>query len=67
MQDRLKKGREHLDQMLESFAIHCEPVLPSKDDLAHIRHFCGNTEIASELEAKEVISCKRTGDFHPID
>ena len=25
------------------------------------------TEIASELEAKEVISCKRTGDFHPID
>ena len=55
VQDRLKKGRERLDQMLESFALHCEPVLPPKDDLAAIRHFCGNTEIASELEAKEVI------------
>lgn len=54
LQDRLKKGRERLDNALEEIALLCEPVAPPKDTLAYIRYFCGNTEIPEELKAREV-------------
>ncbi len=54
LQDRLKAGKERLDNALEEIALLCEPVLSPKDILAHIHYFCGNPEIAEELKAKEV-------------
>ena len=45
LQDRLKKGKERLDNALEAIALLCEPVEPPKGELEHIHYFCGNTEI----------------------
>jgi type I restriction enzyme R subunit len=53
LQDRLKKGRERLDNALEALALLCEPVEPPKGALEHIHYFCGNTEIASDLQERE--------------
>jgi type I restriction enzyme R subunit len=53
LQDRLKIGKERLDNALEEIHILCEPVAHPKDTLAYIHYFCGNTEIESELKAKE--------------
>ncbi|HMP73542.1 MAG TPA: HsdR family type I site-specific deoxyribonuclease [Kiritimatiellia bacterium] len=53
LQDRLTKGRERLDDALEKLAILCEPVEPPKGELEHIRYFCGNTEIATDLKDRE--------------
>lgn len=53
LQDRLKKGKEKLDQAIESLILLCEPVPPPKDELEHIHYFCGNTEIASDLKDHE--------------
>jgi type I restriction enzyme R subunit len=53
MQDRLKKGRQRLDIALESLALLCEPVPPPQGELEHIRYFCGNTELPSDLQAHE--------------
>jgi type I restriction enzyme R subunit len=53
LQDRLKKGKERLDQALESLVLLCEPVEPPKGELQHIHYFCGNTEIASDLQDRE--------------
>ena len=53
LQDRLKKGRERLDQALEAIALLCEPVQPPKGELEHIHYFCGNTEIPDDLKEHE--------------
>jgi len=53
LQDRLKKGRERLDNAIESLTLLCEPVKPPKGELEHIHYFCGNTEIPSDLEEHE--------------
>jgi type I restriction enzyme, R subunit len=53
LQDRLKKGKERLDQGLEALALLCEPVEPPKGELEHIHYFCGNTEIPSDLKDHE--------------
>src|SRR5208337_177761 len=53
MQDRLKKGKERLDQALESIELLCEPVQPPKGELEHIHYFCGNTEVPDDLKAHE--------------
>ncbi len=54
LQDRLKAGKERLDNALEEIALLCEPVAPPKDTLAYIHYFCGNPEIPKELKAKEI-------------
>lgn len=54
LQDRLKKGRERLDQAIEQLTLLCEPVELPKSTLEHMRYFCGNTEIPEELKAREV-------------
>jgi type I restriction enzyme, R subunit len=51
--DRLKKGKERLDNAAEAIALLCEPVLPPKDELEHIHYFCGNTEIPADLQERE--------------
>jgi len=38
---------------INTLALLCEPVPPPKGDLQHIHHFCGNTEIADDLKARE--------------
>jgi type I restriction enzyme, R subunit len=53
LQDRLKKGRERLDNALEAIAMLCEPVEPPQGELEHIHYFCGNTEIPDDLKAHE--------------
>src|SRR5512134_213057 len=53
VQDRLKKGRERLDNALETLALLCEPVEMPKGELEHIHYFCGNTEISSDLQERE--------------
>jgi type I restriction enzyme R subunit len=53
LQDRLKKGRERLDEALEALSLLCEPVQPPKGELEHIHYFCGNTEIDDDLKGHE--------------
>ena len=53
LKDRLKKGRERLDNALEAMALLCEPVQPPRGELEHIHYFCGNTEIPDDLKAHE--------------
>ncbi len=53
LKDRLKKGRERLDNALEVIALLCEPVEPPKEELECIRYFCGNTEIPEDLSERE--------------
>jgi type I restriction enzyme, R subunit len=54
LKDRLKKGKERLDEALEAIKALCEPVEPPKDTLTHIRYFCGkNTENPDELKDTE--------------
>ncbi|MBM4422403.1 MAG: HsdR family type I site-specific deoxyribonuclease [Chloroflexi bacterium] len=53
LQDRLKKGKERLEDALETLALLCEPVEPPQGELEHIHYFCGNTEIPSDLKERE--------------
>jgi type I restriction enzyme R subunit len=53
VQDRLKKGRERLDTALETLALLCESVEPPRGELEHMHYFCGNTEIATDLQERE--------------
>ena len=53
VQDRLKSGREHLEDALETLALLCEPVQPPRNDLDYIHYFCGNTELPSDLQDRE--------------
>ncbi len=53
LQNRLKKGKERLDDALEALALLCQPVEPPEGELEHIHYFCGNTEIAADLQERE--------------
>jgi type I restriction enzyme R subunit len=53
LQDRLKKARVRLDNALEAITLLCEPVESPQGELEHIHYFCGNTEIASDLQERE--------------
>ncbi len=53
LKDRLKKGKERLDNALEALALLCEPVESPKTELQYIKYFCGNTEIPEQLKEHE--------------
>jgi type I restriction enzyme R subunit len=53
IQDRMTKGKERLDQALESIVLLCEPVDQPRGELEYIHFFCGNTEIPSDLKERE--------------
>jgi len=53
LQDRLKMGRDRLDNAFEALSLICEPVEPPRGELEHIHYFCGNTEIPTDLEERE--------------
>lgn len=52
LSDRWQKGKERLDECLESITALCEPI-NSKDSLSHIRYFCGNPENKDDLKETE--------------
>lgn len=54
LQSRLAKGRERLDDSLESIKMLCEAVNPPKEKADYYDYFCGNTEVVGELQAREV-------------
>ncbi len=49
VKDRLKVGRDSLDNALEAVEELCEPVKPPKEPLNYIHYFCGNSELAEDL------------------
>ena len=53
LKDRLEMGRERLDEAIEVYALVCEPVDPPKEELQFMRYFCGNTEIATDIQERE--------------
>lgn len=53
LKDRLVKGRERLDNALESVFLLCEPAAPPRSELEYIHYFCGNTEIPEDLKDHE--------------
>lgn len=53
MKDRLKMGRERLDNALEELEMICEPVAPPKGQLQYFHYFCGNSEIETDLKERE--------------
>jgi len=53
LQDRLQKGKQRLDNAVETLALLCEPVEPPKGELEYIHYFCGNTEIPTDLKERE--------------
>jgi len=53
MKDRLKMGRERLDNALEELELICESVAPPKGQLQYFQYFCGNTEIETDLKERE--------------
>ncbi|MCB0841206.1 MAG: HsdR family type I site-specific deoxyribonuclease, partial [Bacteroidetes bacterium] len=57
LKNRLEEGKKRLDNALEEIRLLSEPVNPPKDTLAHIHYFCGNSEIAADLQDREM---KRT-------
>ena len=53
LKDRLKMGRERLDNALEELEMICEPVAPPKEQLQYYHYFCGNSEIETDLKERE--------------
>ena len=51
--DRLEKGKERLDDALETIRALCEPVEPPKADKDYIRFFCGNPEKPQDVKDTE--------------
>ena len=53
LQDRLRKGRERLEEVREQVKALCEPVEPPRDTAAYLRFFCGAGGDAAALAANE--------------
>ncbi len=54
LKDRLKSGKEKLEEALEAIKALCEAVEPPKDTMAHIKYFCGkDTENPDDLKDTE--------------
>jgi type I restriction enzyme R subunit len=66
LQDRLTKGRERVDNAVETLVLLCEPVTPPRSELEYIQYFCGNTEKPEDLADREpnrVALYKATADL----
>lgn len=50
---RLNKGKERLDDALETIKALCEPVFPPKGTKEYISFFCGNPQIKEDLKDSE--------------
>jgi type I restriction enzyme, R subunit len=52
LQHRLGRGRDRLNDALESMAALCEPVPHPRGELEYIHYFCGNTEVEDDLKER---------------
>jgi len=55
LSDRLKKGKERLDDAMETIKALCEPVTPPKGTKEYIVFFCGNPQIKEDLKDTEAL------------
>jgi type I restriction enzyme, R subunit len=53
LSDRLAKGKERLDDALETIKALCEPVSPPKGTQQYIAYFCGNPQLKEDLKDSE--------------
>ena len=53
LSDRLAKGKERLDDALETIKALCEPVVPPKGTQQYIAYFCGNPQLKEDLKDSE--------------
>lgn len=53
LSDRLAKGKERLDDALETIRALCEDVVPPKGTQQYIAYFCGNPQIKEDLKDSE--------------
>lgn len=53
LSDRLAKGKERLDDALETIKALCEPVVPPKGTQEYIAYFCGNPQLKEDLKDSE--------------
>jgi type I restriction enzyme, R subunit len=53
LSDRLSKGKERLDDALETIKALCEPVVPPKETKDYIAYFCGNPQMKEDLKDSE--------------
>ena len=53
LSDRLEKGREKLEEALETVKALCEPVLEPRGQKEYIHYFCGDTARPDDLRANE--------------
>ena len=53
LSNRLAKGKERLDDALETIKALCEPVVPPKETKDYIAYFCGNPQIKEDLKDSE--------------
>jgi type I restriction enzyme R subunit len=53
LSDRLNKGKERLDDALETIRTLCEQVVPPKGTKEYIQYFCGNPQIPADLKDSE--------------
>lgn len=53
LSDRLAKGKEQLDDALETVRALCEDVVPPKGTQQYIAFFCGNPQIKEDLKDTE--------------
>ena len=67
LKDRLKQGRERLEEMREAVKALCEHVDPPRDTAAYFRYFCaargGNLDQIKENESKRVTLYKHVASF----
>ena len=67
LKDRLKQGRERLEETREAVKALCEPVEPPRDTTAYLRFFCasasGDARKLKDNEPKRVALYKRTAAF----
>lgn len=67
LKDRVKKGREELDEARESVKALCEPVEPPKESAEYIRYFCavdsGNAKQLKDNEPKRLALYKHVAGF----
>ena len=53
LEDRLKQGRERLEEAREALRALCEPVEPPHDSAAYLRYFCAGSGTAAGLKDSE--------------
>ena len=67
LKDRLKEGREKLEEARETVKALCEPVEPPRDTAAYLRYFCaagsGNAEQLKDNEPKRLALYKLAAAF----